>query len=232
MTTLEAEQARGASEQTRAQLPALQTSIAQTRHAIAVLCGERPAALAVLLDAPGPVPQAAADLALSLPAETLRQRPDVRAAELQVAAALARVAQADAARLPSFRLGGSLGLSALAMGGLVGIVIATGASIGLAAVMQVPCLFDPAINLLSFVFSAGIGVLFGYFPVRRAAPRRADGPDRGSTAPGAQRLGIHTLGTVQNKPVGCPRIHNLRLFDERCDGANRQWKARYRELVR
>ena len=172
MTTLEAEQARGATEQTRAQLPALQTGIAQTRHAIAVLCGEPPAALAVLLDPPGPVPQAAADLALSLPAETLRQRPDVRAAELQVAAALARGAQADAARLPSFRLGGSLGLSALAMGGLVGIVIATGASIGLAAVMQVPYLFDLAVNLLSFVFSAGIGVPFGYFPARRAAPRR------------------------------------------------------------
>jgi outer membrane protein TolC len=42
----------------------------------------------------------------------------VRAAELQVAAALARVAQADAARLPSFKLGGSLGLSALTLGSL------------------------------------------------------------------------------------------------------------------
>ena len=56
-----------------------------------------------------------------------------------------------------------------ALGGLVGIVIATGASYGLARVMEVPYLFDPAINVLSFVFSAGIGVLFGYFPARRAA---------------------------------------------------------------
>ena len=56
-----------------------------------------------------------------------------------------------------------------ALGGIVGIVIATGASIVLAGVMGVPFLFDPAINLLSFVFSAGIGVLFGYFPARRAA---------------------------------------------------------------
>jgi putative ABC transport system permease protein len=55
------------------------------------------------------------------------------------------------------------------LGGIVGIVIATGASIGLAGVMGVPFLFDPAINLLSFVFSAGIGVLFGYFPARQAA---------------------------------------------------------------
>ena len=56
-----------------------------------------------------------------------------------------------------------------AFGGLVGVVLAAGASIGLARLMQVPFLFDPAVNLLSFVFSAGIGVMFGYFPARRAA---------------------------------------------------------------
>jgi putative ABC transport system permease protein len=39
----------------------------------------------------------------------------------------------------------------------------------LAAVMEVPYLFDPVINVMSFVFSAAIGVLFGYFPARRAA---------------------------------------------------------------
>jgi putative ABC transport system permease protein len=56
-----------------------------------------------------------------------------------------------------------------ALGGLVGIVLATGASIVLANVMEVPYLFNPGVNLLSFIFSAGIGVLFGYFPARRAA---------------------------------------------------------------
>ncbi len=56
-----------------------------------------------------------------------------------------------------------------ALGGLIGIVIATGASYAGAQLMGVPYLFDPAINVLSFVFSAGIGVLFGYFPARRAA---------------------------------------------------------------
>ena len=55
------------------------------------------------------------------------------------------------------------------LGGLAGIVLATGASVALAALMQVPYLFNPGINVLSFVFSAGIGVLFGYFPARRAA---------------------------------------------------------------
>ena len=56
-----------------------------------------------------------------------------------------------------------------ALGGLIGIVLATIASIVLAGVMDVPYLFNPGVNLLSFVFSAGIGVLFGYFPARRAA---------------------------------------------------------------
>jgi putative ABC transport system permease protein len=53
--------------------------------------------------------------------------------------------------------------------GLVGIVLATGASIGLAALMEVPYTFNLAVNVLSFVFSAVIGVVFGYFPARRAA---------------------------------------------------------------
>jgi putative ABC transport system permease protein len=56
-----------------------------------------------------------------------------------------------------------------ALGGIVGIVIAAGASVVLASVMGVPFIFDPTINVLSFLFSAGIGVLFGYFPARRAA---------------------------------------------------------------
>jgi putative ABC transport system permease protein len=56
-----------------------------------------------------------------------------------------------------------------ALGGLVGIVLATVASVLLADLMQLPFLFDPTINLQSFLFSAGIGVLFGYFPARRAA---------------------------------------------------------------
>jgi putative ABC transport system permease protein len=56
-----------------------------------------------------------------------------------------------------------------ALGGLVGIVIATGASYALARVMNVPYAFDPSINALSLLFSAAIGVLFGYFPARRAA---------------------------------------------------------------
>jgi len=56
-----------------------------------------------------------------------------------------------------------------ALGGVVGIAIATAASYTLSRVMDVPYAFDPTINLLSLMFSAAIGVVFGYFPARRAA---------------------------------------------------------------
>jgi putative ABC transport system permease protein len=56
-----------------------------------------------------------------------------------------------------------------ALGGLIGIAIAAVASVTLAQLMQVPFVFNPTVNLLSFVFSAAIGVVFGYFPARRAA---------------------------------------------------------------
>jgi putative ABC transport system permease protein len=55
------------------------------------------------------------------------------------------------------------------LGGVVGVALATIASVLLAQLMGVPFLFNPAINLLALVFSAAIGVIFGYFPARRAA---------------------------------------------------------------
>ena len=117
-TSLVSEQARAAAEQTAAQIPQLQASLAQSRHALAVLTGRAPGALDTLLASPRAVPQAPDDLVLAIPAETLRQRPDIRQAEERIAAALARVALADAARYPSFRISGSLGLRALTLGAL------------------------------------------------------------------------------------------------------------------
>jgi putative ABC transport system permease protein len=55
------------------------------------------------------------------------------------------------------------------LGGLMGVALATVASIGLAALMQIPYTFDVGVNLLSFAFSAAIGVVFGFVPARRAA---------------------------------------------------------------
>jgi len=55
------------------------------------------------------------------------------------------------------------------LGGLIGLLLALVATILLAPVIQVPFLFDPRINLIAFAFSAAIGIVFGYFPARRAA---------------------------------------------------------------
>ena len=104
VTELDATQARTAVEQTQALLPVLQTTIAQTNHALLVLTNQPPNApwpsTAAPLGTVSPLPFAGGELTLNIPAETLRQRADVRVSEYQVAAALARVAQADAARRP------------------------------------------------------------------------------------------------------------------------------------
>ncbi len=55
------------------------------------------------------------------------------------------------------------------MGGMIGIVLALGASWGLTQMMQVPFGFDFGINIVSFGFAALTGIVFGYFPARRAA---------------------------------------------------------------
>lgn len=120
-TSLEVEQARAAVEQTRAQVPALEGTLAQTAHGIAVLIGRAPAAWpAADTVATGEPPIAPAAITLSIPADTLRQRPDVRRAEQQVRAAAARATQADAQRYPGFSLSGNIGLSALTLGALGG----------------------------------------------------------------------------------------------------------------
>jgi multidrug efflux system outer membrane protein len=137
-TLLETEQARAETEQTRAQLPLLHTVIEQFSHALAVLTGQPPLALSTELADPAPVPRADSRLALGIPADTLRQRPDVRSAEHQVRAAIARVSQAKAVRAPDFTLGGSLTSSALSVGAL-----GTSASIVKAIVASVAMpLFD------------------------------------------------------------------------------------------
>jgi outer membrane protein, multidrug efflux system len=121
VTMLEVERARAAAAQTQALLPALQIAIEQALHALAVLVSRPPGALQMTAGvAPTFVslPTLGPALALSIPAETLRQRADVRAAEFQVAAAFARLSQAEAQGLPSFSIGGSIGLNAITLAAL------------------------------------------------------------------------------------------------------------------
>jgi putative ABC transport system permease protein len=55
------------------------------------------------------------------------------------------------------------------LGGVIGIALALGLTILASSIMGVPFMFDLKINLLAFFYSAAIGIIFGYFPARRAA---------------------------------------------------------------
>jgi outer membrane protein, multidrug efflux system len=116
---LESSQALSSLEQARAGIPALQQSIAQGRNRLALLAGKTPGALDGLLDSgQKTIPSPARSLAVGIPADTLRQRPDVRQAGYQLLAAAANSRGAEAARYPSLKLGGALGLNTLNLGKL------------------------------------------------------------------------------------------------------------------
>jgi putative ABC transport system permease protein len=55
------------------------------------------------------------------------------------------------------------------LGGIIGILLAIAGSVALADLMQVPYVFDAKIIFIAFIFSAAVGVIFGYFPARKAA---------------------------------------------------------------
>lgn len=115
VTQVDVDQARMSLEQTRASLPAIRTSLDQAEHQLAVLLGEAPGSLAARLEAgPAAVPSAGPALAVGVPADVLRQRPDVRAAERRLAAQTAQIGVAEAARYPDLSLSGSIGVEALA----------------------------------------------------------------------------------------------------------------------
>jgi NodT family efflux transporter outer membrane factor (OMF) lipoprotein len=118
-TDLDVQQATSNVETTRAQIASLESQSTQTVHAIAVLLGQPPAALIGELAEPRPIPVAPITVALGVPAETLRRRPDVRSAERQLAAQFQQVNAARADLYPSFRLAGSIGLESLSLARLL-----------------------------------------------------------------------------------------------------------------
>jgi len=123
-TTLDVEQARASLEQTRAQMPILETGLAEAKHRLAILLGQPPGSLDERLAGAGDLPAIPDRVLVGIPADTLRQRPDVQAAERSLAAETARIGVAKAKRYPSFSLGGSLGLEALTLDGLTGHALA------------------------------------------------------------------------------------------------------------
>ena len=112
------QQARYSLEETRSQIPNLRTGLEEARNRLAVLVGEQPGAVHADLAEPQPIPVPPLKVAVGVPADVLRRRPDVRQAERELAAQTARVGVATADLYPKFALNGSIGLEAFSLGKL------------------------------------------------------------------------------------------------------------------
>ncbi len=112
VTELDVYQAKTLLSATLATIPNLQSSLQQSRNALAILLGMLPDDLQGFLDGTGNIPTVNSDIAVGIPADLLRRRPDIRRAEMQTAAQSALVGVALTELYPSFTLFGSLGWSA------------------------------------------------------------------------------------------------------------------------
>ena len=113
VSSLDVEQAKSNLESTRALLPRLRANIEAAKNRLSILLGIFPGMLQSQLAARKPIPEAPLEVAVGVPAEVLRRRPDVRRAERQLAAQTARIGVATADLYPKFSLPGSIGLEAL-----------------------------------------------------------------------------------------------------------------------
>jgi NodT family efflux transporter outer membrane factor (OMF) lipoprotein len=101
---------------TEATIPALETGLAQAEHALCVLLGLPPQDVAARLGSRKDIPAAPAGVAVGIPADLLRRRPDIRKAEYDAAAQCARIGVAKAALYPAFSLSGNIGFAASTVG--------------------------------------------------------------------------------------------------------------------
>ncbi|MCI5130592.1 MAG: efflux transporter outer membrane subunit [Candidatus Electrothrix sp. EH2] len=108
-------QARHSLESAEAQIPALETSLTASMNRLAVLLGEQPGSLQKELDEPQPIPQIPATVAVGLPADAVRRRPDIRKAESELIAQTARVGVAMAELYPKLRLSGVIGINGISV---------------------------------------------------------------------------------------------------------------------
>jgi NodT family efflux transporter outer membrane factor (OMF) lipoprotein len=109
---LDMQQAKTLLLATQATIPALQASIVQARNGLSTLLGLPPGAVTAELTKGKGIPKVPASIAVGVPADMLRHRPDMRQAEYLAAAQSALVGLAEVDLYPSFSLTGSIGVSA------------------------------------------------------------------------------------------------------------------------
>jgi NodT family efflux transporter outer membrane factor (OMF) lipoprotein len=111
---LDVTQARSLLENTRATIPQLEASLQQANNALATLLGQPTGTVDALLAGPQQIPKAPDKVAIGLPAEMLRRRPDIHSAELSAAAQCAQIGVAKSELYPSFTLIGTIGVETTA----------------------------------------------------------------------------------------------------------------------
>jgi NodT family efflux transporter outer membrane factor (OMF) lipoprotein len=125
-TRLDVDQAEYSVAGSRARIPALRMRLEQAKNRLAVLLGQNPGDLSTELRDGAKIPVGPAEIAVGVPAETLRRRPDIRRAERLLAARTAAVGATTATRYPRFFLPGTIGYefitkgTPLALGNLIG----------------------------------------------------------------------------------------------------------------
>src|SRR5262249_47898148 len=110
-TKLDVAQARSTLEQTQATIPELEISLRQYNNQLCILLGIPPEQLRAKLGA-GPIPTAPVEVAVGIPADLLRRRPDVRKAERQAASQSAEIGVAEAEFYPHIAINGTWEYSA------------------------------------------------------------------------------------------------------------------------
>ncbi|WP_294131808.1 efflux transporter outer membrane subunit [Sphingobium sp.] len=122
VSSLDEQQARAQLAQTSASIPQIEASLRGSLNRIAVLTGQAPGGATRALETPAPIPTAATNIATGIPADTLRQRPDVRRAERNLAAATARIGVAQAQLYPSLGISGNIGTTSNAFKDLFSLI--------------------------------------------------------------------------------------------------------------
>lgn len=118
-TAFDTSRAEAQRDTAQATIPVLERDIALAEHRLAVLTGRLPEALVAQLDRPAPLPAVPESIAAGTPADLLRRRPDVAAAEARLHAATANVGVATADLFPKLSLGALLGGQTFKGGSLV-----------------------------------------------------------------------------------------------------------------
>ncbi len=112
ITELDYLQAKSLLNSTLATIPPLQASVRQSKNALGVLLGKPPGSIDSYVAQARPIPDAPAEIAVGVPADLLRRRPDIRLAERQLATQSALIGVAKADLYPHFSLLGSINLRA------------------------------------------------------------------------------------------------------------------------